>query len=187
MTSWPPMPAGIVRRALPRIGGEWADVAGQVTAFLLDRAAEAPSTHLPALQAWDRLDAEVRPAQSRSSVRPGVPYADLVFVSVDVADIAAVKTAALDMAGQGSGYAAPVAEGAGAGVVTLRPVGLAGRPQCELARVHGVLDLDLGRDGEILREWGADGPLFARPPGEALAAQRRIAARVYAIWKAHGR
>ncbi|WP_220187682.1 hypothetical protein, partial [Pseudonocardia pini] len=54
----------------------------------------------------------------------------------------------------------------------------------DMALVHGLLDLDLGGDVEVLRYWGADGPLFTAPPPVALAAHRRVAARVYALWTA---
>jgi hypothetical protein len=52
------------------------------------------------------------------------------------------------------------------------------------ALVHGLLDLDPGEDGEVLRYWGADGPLFTAPPPVALAAHGRLAARVHTLWAA---
>lgn len=150
-----------VRRALPRLGPRWPTVRARVSAALVDLAG-GDAGFLPAVAAWDRVDAAVSAAHA---ARPGpVGPRDLVFVSVDPVDAALVVDALAPV------VLAPLLHRAPGGTDVL------------LAGLRAALADDLGSDGDVLREWGADGPMFVAPPGAALAAHRRIAARVLTAW-----
>jgi hypothetical protein len=150
-----------VRRALPRVGAAWPAARTRVSAALVDLA-WGDAAFLAAVAAWHRIDAAVTAAQA---ARPGpVGPRDLVFVSVDPAD-AALVVDALD-----PGVLGPLLGRTPAGTAAL------------LGGLRAALGTDLGPDGDVLREWGADGPVFVVPPGAARAAHRRIAARVLTAW-----
>lgn len=182
-------------RAVPHVPGEWSRIVDLVTGALFGLAEEQRSTGaVPdvldngrALRSWSRVATALVPVlQSGPAGRFLSPRLD--FVAVDPADVAALG----DLARRLGRCLLPGMENdpprarltialdraACAAVTTPAEIVL------QLARVHGVLDLPLGGDGEILHRWGADGPLFTRPPGSAIGAHRRIAARVYAMWVA---
>jgi hypothetical protein len=140
------------------------------------------------MRAWGRLSTALDSARRtpNSAALRLQPW--LEFVTVDLGDVAVLGATARrlgrgllpapNLAPARGGVTEALERAAGAGTTT--PSALV----VEFARVHGVLDLDLGESLETLRRWGADGPLFARPPDSALAAHRRIAARVHTMWSA---
>lgn len=166
-----PVRLGRVRRAVPCLGRLWGPVLGEISGLLLEAR---DLGFREALRAWGRLGAAIRSAD---------PCSGLGFVTVDATDVDVLGRAARELGasllpGGRPDVAAALcraAEAVGCGPDDLL---------VQLARIHGVLDLDLGADGEVLRLWGADGPVFVTPPDEALAAHRRTAARVYRMW--HG-
>lgn len=190
--------ATMVRRALPLLGRGWIEVAGQVSGLLLDitdqeitarwnddaAAMPAPLAAGVALRAWGRLQAAIRPVQQGAADPAGrTLYPALGFVTVASGDVAVLGAAAARM-GQSRG------PGGHRGVAdALERSAAATNRTCEqlivqVARVHGVLDLDLGADGDIPVELGADGRMFVAPPPATVVAHRRIAGRVYTMWQA---
>ncbi len=166
-----PVRLGPVRRAVPQLGRRWGPVLGEISGLLLD---VRDLGFRDAVQAWGRLSAAIRSA---------APYSGLGFLTVDADDVDVLGRAARALGasllpGGHPDVASTLCRAAEA--VGCDPDELL----VQLARVHGVLDLDLGADGEMLRLWGADGPVFVTPPGEALVAHRRTAARIYRMW--HG-
>lgn len=181
-----------VRRALPAIGGEWIAPAGHLSGLLRDLAERehagdtlpAPLGSRVALRAWGRLQGVIDPAQRQTvAAAAQTVYPALCFVTVAAADVAVFGAAARELGRSHSAcgnQAVTLALARSATAVQRTPEQLI----MQVARVHGVLDLDLGADGHILTEWGADGPVFVTPPPVALAAHRRIASRVYTMWQA---
>jgi hypothetical protein len=153
-----------VRRALPVAPAEWERLAAAVAAGVPGPAAR-------------RLGVALRPAVAPSP--PGVRWLSprLLFVRVDPEDVAVLGATA-----RGLGARLLPCPSAPVGVDALSTL------VWDLALVHGLLDLDPGEDAEILRYWGADGPLLATPPPVAVAAHHRLAARVHTLWDAgrHG-
>lgn len=152
-----------LRRALPVDPGEWRRLVGSVVSGL------DPHT-------GGRLREALRPA---TTPQRGLRWLSprLVFVRVRQVDVAVLGETARALGAQllpGSPADSPVAT---EGLSTLVR---------DMALVHGLLDLDPGEDGEVLRYWGADGPLVVIPPPVALAAHRRLAARVHTLWEAGG-
>ncbi|MCW0214906.1 MAG: hypothetical protein OJJ54_16225 [Pseudonocardia sp.] len=189
-------PGGGVRRAVPHGPAEWTRVCGMLSGFLADLAeADRDRGVLPAplgggvgVRAWGRLCAALTPARAAAS--PGSMWLQprLAFVTVDPVDIAVLGAAARRLGRTrlpepsltpGHAWTGEAVRRAAQASSTTPP-----RVVVELARVHGVLDLDLGQDMAVLRRWGADGPVLVRPPGAALAAHRRIAGRVHTMWVA---
>lgn len=138
-----------VRRAVPGTPGEWVTVAGRISGLLLAvAAAERDGLVLPdalaghtALRAWGRLRGPI--AAAVRTPGPG----GLATVTVDVADVEVLGLAARtlglqrcrDLASRaGSPVAAILYDEALAHGVP------AGTLVAELARVHGVLDVDEG-------------------------------------------
>jgi hypothetical protein len=108
----------------------------------------------------------------------------LVFVTVDAGDVAVLGEAARTL-GASLLPAAPTAASSAAPVLDRADTTAAlSAVVWDMALVHGLLDLDPGSDAEVLRHWGTDGPLFTTPPPVAVAAHRRTAARVHALWAA---
>lgn len=150
---------GEVRRALPVAPADWER--------LVDSAASAVDP-----ETARRLRAALLPATTarREPWRLSPP---LVFVRVRPEEVAAIGAAARRLARQLSpGRRTPAAPAATEALAVLVR---------DLALVHGLLDLDPGEDAEVLRHWGADGPLFTAPPAVAIAAHPRLAARVHAL------
>jgi hypothetical protein len=176
-----------LRRALPYAPGDWQRLS---TAVSLGLAATpgAPLGADPAVRvaAAQRLQAALAPSLEggpRSGRHLGPR---LVFVTVAAADVALLGEAAhtlgaglLPTATTGAQAAAPASDRP---VLDRADTTALAAVVWAMALVHGLLDLDLGEDVEVLRYWGADGPLFTAPPPVALAAHRRVAARVYALW-----
>jgi len=104
--------------------------------------------------AWRRVSTAVGQGQWPTA-QPGLVarLPRLVFVTVDLDDVTVLRRLVHR-------------PGAPAGLVTLAD----------------VLDLDLGADGVLVRNWGADGPVLIAPPPAVLAALGRIAGRVHTRW-----
>lgn len=169
-----------VIRALPRLGPDWVRNVGLVSGLLLDLLDEPPpdATPLrPALRAWARVAIALRAAQERPPVS-GSPCPDLCLVAVSPDDVDTLGAAARALgramlAGCENGTAAALARAASA--VDSTPV----RLLVTLTRMHGVLDLDLGSDGELLAGARAGG---SDPKVDA--ARNRVADRVGRMWRA---
>ncbi|MCF7553479.1 hypothetical protein [Pseudonocardia sp. WMMC193] len=153
---------GEVRRALPVAPADWRRLVDSV-ASAVDRATAR------------RLRSALLPATTarREPWRLSPP---LVFVRVRPEDVAEIGAA-----GRRLGTALLPGRRAPAAPVATEALAVLVR---DLALVHGLLDLDPGEDAEVLRHWGADGPLFTAPPPVAVAAHHRLAARIHALWQA---
>jgi hypothetical protein len=180
-----------VRRALPYAPGDWIRLVSSAVRGLATVAGTARSGPLPpglVLECGRHLVAALAPA-CRAAPRDEphlVPH--LVYVTVDSGDVAVLGAAARELGTRllphapGSGDPAgpsPVldlpATGTAAALTLLVP---------DMTLVHVLLDTDHGTDVDVLRRWGADGPVFGTPPPEALAAHHRVAARVHTLWRA---
>jgi len=167
-------------RALPAVPGEWIRLSSAVGLGMASAGGSAQSSGpeaAAALAAAGRLQRALAPATRRPP--PGGLSPALVFVTAEAEDVAALGVAARRL-GAGLLPAEPGVSGTAAPTV-----GLSGRLSglvWDMALVHALLDLDPGEDGETLRCWGADGPMVVGPPPVAVAAHRRLAARVYALW-----
>jgi hypothetical protein len=180
-----------VRRAVPYAPGEWARlVSSAVTGFATLARSTRPGSLPPGLalecghHLVAALDSACRPA--RRDQRHLSPH--LVYVTVDPGDVAVLGAAARDLGTRllphvpGPGDPAgpspvldPPATGTASALTVLVP---------DMTLVHMLLDTDHGTDTDVLRRWGADGPVFETPPPEALAAHHRVAARVLWLWRA---
>jgi hypothetical protein len=170
----------VLCRAVPYAPAEWRRLLCSV-ALGFATVGNPPPAIPPAAT---RLVAALSPAGRRA--RPGERTLEprLVHVIVDAADVAELGAAARTLGRQL--LAAPAAAGPVGSPVPVRRGSSVALPELvrDLALVHGLLDLDPGIDGVVLRRWGADGPLFTPPPPEALAAHHRLAGRVLAMWDA---
>ncbi|MEJ8279859.1 hypothetical protein [Pseudonocardia spirodelae] len=168
-----------VLRAVPRTPRAWAGVDRRVRTVLavLARDPGAPVATPAAVRAWPRLAAPLRAAQRRPAYEPG-PCPDLCLVAVLPDDVDALGglAAALGALRLPGADDAPLRRAAAATSATPAAV------VQELARVHGVLDLDLGAEGELL--YALAGVRVARTTGVAAAAHDAVAARVGAMWAA---
>lgn len=171
---------GTVIRALPRDPGGWATVDRVLCAALvsLSRDAAPPDATVAAVRAWCRLSGVLRSAQARPGYRPG-PCPDLCLVALHPADVEPIGRLARELGrcllpGACTGTARALLRAASAAATG--PCGLV----VELARVHGLLDLDHGQDGELLYVLAG-----VRTEGAGtLAAHDRVAERVAAMWSA---
>jgi hypothetical protein len=181
---------------VPYDPAEWTRVCGVLSGLMLGVAEQERCTGPvapplgggAAMRAWGRLSAALASARRAPSSAALRLQPWLEFVTVDLGEVAVLGAAARQL-GVGLLPAPSLAPAPGAVTEALERAAGAGTTTpsklvVEFARVHGVLDLDLGEDLLTLRRWGADGPLFVRPPGSALAAHRRISARVHAMWSA---
>ena len=180
-----------VRRALPYAPGEWARL---VSSAVMGLATVAGSTQVSSLASGlvlecgrrlvTALDAACRPA--RRGEQHLSPH--LVYVTVDPGDVVVLGAAARELGlrllphvpapgdpGGASPVLDPPATDAPAALSVLVP---------DMTLVHVLLDTDHGSDTDVLRRWGADGPVFDAPPPEAIAAHHRVAARVLMLWRA---
>ncbi|MEQ3554359.1 hypothetical protein WIS52_28165 [Pseudonocardia nematodicida] len=171
-----------VIRAVPRIGSAWTRTSGQLSALLLETLDEPSSGPLwigrPALRAWGRVDTAVRAAQARSPYPPG-PCPGLCLVPVRPDDVATLGAAAVVL---GRGLL-PGGEPRAAAVLGRAASGCGTGPADlvrDLARVHGVLDLDLAADGELLYVLAGVGT----GGGRAADAGERATERVLTMWRA---
>ncbi|BBG03200.1 MULTISPECIES: hypothetical protein [Pseudonocardia] len=171
---------GTVIRAVPRDPGGWARVDRVLCTALgaLSRDATPPGATAAAARAWCRLSGVLCAAQARPGHPPG-PCPDLCLVAVHPADVEPLGRLARELGRCLLPGAATTTTGALA-----RAAGAAGTGPCglvlELARVHGLLDLDHGRDAELLYTLAG-----VRTTGAAtLAAHDRVAGRVAAMWAA---
>lgn len=180
-----------VRRVLPYAPGEWIRL---VSSAVMGLATVAGSAHVSALPSGlvlecgrhlvTALDAACRP------VRRGEQHLSphLVYVTVDPGDVVVLGAAARELglrllpnvlapneAGGPWPVLDPPSTDAPAALSVLVP---------DMTLVHVLLDTDHGSDTDVLRRWGADGPLLGAPPPEALAAHHRVAARVLTLWRA---
>ncbi|MET0189416.1 MAG: hypothetical protein ABW212_10475 [Pseudonocardia sediminis] len=172
-------------RAVPRLGADWVRASGAVSGLLLDLLHEpevaAPlRTVRPALRAWGRLATALRAAQRRFPT-PGSPCPDLCLVAVSPADVDTLGVAARALGramipGCERGTYAALTRAADAVDSTPQQLVVA------LARMHGVLDLDLGTDGELLHLLA--GIRTRGTGGEVGAANRRVTERVTEMWRA---
>ncbi|MFR9801986.1 hypothetical protein ACL02T_06735 [Pseudonocardia sp. RS010] len=178
-----------VRRALPYAPGEWTRLVSSVVTGLATVAGAARGTSLPrglALECGRHLVAALGPACRPA--RPGERYVSphLVYLTVDFGDVAVLGAGARDLGARllppgvpGPAGPSPVLDppvtGTGVALPVLVP---------DMTLVHVLLDTDHGTDADVVRRWGADGPVFGTPPPEALAAHHRIAARVLTLWRA---
>jgi hypothetical protein len=154
-----------VLRAVPRLGAGWDDVEHGISVALVRLGSDA-------LPAWWRVSAAIRAEQERAA-HPGGPCPTLCLVTVLPSDVDALGRCARELG-------ATLLPGRDAS--RLRDV-TAGRPEdlvAALARVHGVLDIDPGPDGDLLH-------VLAGIRTDALdvrAAHVRVAARVGRMWAA---
>ncbi|GAA4683504.1 hypothetical protein GCM10023215_17380 [Pseudonocardia yuanmonensis] len=180
-----------VRRALPYAPGEWTRLVASMVMGLATLAGTARPSALPpglALECGCHLVAVLDPAcrSARRGERHLSPH--LVYVTVDPGDVAVLGAAARELGSRllphTPGPADPAAPspvldppitGTAAALTVLVP---------DMTLVHVLLDTDHGSDADVLRRWGADGPVVATPPPEALAAHHRVAARVLHLWRA---
>ncbi|ALE78239.1 hypothetical protein HX744_08950 [Pseudonocardia sp. ICBG1122] len=168
---------GTVVRAVPRDPGAWDRTDRRLGCALvsLARDADAPAGTADAVRGWRRMAGPLRAAQHRPGYGPG-PCPDLCLVPVGPADVAALGllAAALGARTLPGADGGPLRRAAAAAGTTAPALVL------ELARVHGVLDLDLGADGELLYALAG-----VRTTGTAAAAAHdAVAARVGTMWAA---
>ncbi|MFP5020645.1 hypothetical protein [Pseudonocardia phyllosphaerae] len=168
-----------VIRAVPRDRDGWRVAADRV-AVLLAEACDAGLPATDARRAWHRLDAAVQDAQDRPGYPPG-PCPDLCLVPVVPADLGPLAGAAA-LLGRGLLPAADPRIVVALARTSARCRTAPGTAVRELARAHGVLDLHLGTDGELLYALAG---IAARSPGMRVVAAR-VAGRVGPMWAAGG-
>ncbi|WP_344421640.1 hypothetical protein [Pseudonocardia ailaonensis] len=165
-------------RAVPYAPADWRRLLCSVALGFAATGNPPPSLS----PAATRLVAALAPAARRA--RPGEHHLEprLVHVTVDADDVAELGSHARALGRQllATPAAAGTGSSAGPGPSAVALPDLVR----DLAMVHGLLDLDPGVDGIVLRRWGADGPLIVPPPPEALEAHHHLAGRVFAMWDA---
>ncbi|TCK25145.1 hypothetical protein [Pseudonocardia endophytica] len=154
-----------VLRAVPRLGGSWDAVELDISVALVRLDSDA-------LPAWWRVSAAVRAEQERPA-HPGGPCPSLCLVTVHPSDVDALGRCARELG-------AALLPGRDAS--SLRDA-TGGRPQelvAALARLHGVLDIDPGPDGDLLHVLAG----IRTDAADARAAHARVAERVGRMWGA---
>ncbi|MEV1293751.1 hypothetical protein [Pseudonocardia sp. NPDC049635] len=172
--------SGTVIRAVPRDRAGWARADRVVCAALvaLSRDPAPPDATAAAVRAWCRLSGVLRSAQARPAYEPG-PCPDLCLVAVHPSDVEPLGRLAHEL-----GRCMLPGTRADTAPALLRAADAAGVGPCELvvelARMHGLLDLDHGQEAELLYTLAG-----VRTAGTAtLAAHDRIARRVAVMWSA---
>ncbi|MEU6697212.1 hypothetical protein [Pseudonocardia sp. NPDC046786] len=171
---------GTVIRAVPRdrIGWATADRVLCTALVTLSRDDAPPDATAAAVRSWSLLSGPLRAAQARPGYPPG-PCPDLCLVAVHPADIEPIGRLARELGRCLLPGARPTTAR-----TLLRAASAAATGPCglvvELARMHGVLDLDHGQDAELLYALAG-----VRTTGATiLAAHDRVAGRVAAMWAA---
>lgn len=171
---------GTVLRVLPRDPGAWAavDLAVSTALVTLSGEPDVPPVVREAAPAWRRLSGPLREAQGRAAY-PAGPCPDLCLAAVSPDDVEALGrlSRALGRAtlpGAGPLRWAALARAAAAAGRT--PGGLV----VELARAHGLLDLDHGGDAEMLHVLAG----VRTRRSTVREAHDRVAGRVAAMWAA---
>lgn len=158
-----------VLRAVPRLGDGWDAVEHRVSVPLVRLASEA-------LRAWWRISATVRAEQGRPA-HPGGPCPDLCLVTVAPPDVDVLGRCARDLGRTllpglpGTDALRRAVAGTGWTPTDLVSV---------LARLHGVLDIDPGADGDLLHVLAG----IRTDAADVRAAHRRVVDRVGRMWAA---
>lgn len=171
---------GTVLRVLPRDPAAWAAVDIVVSTALarLVREPDAPPVVREAVPAWLRLSGPLRAAQGRAAY-PAGPCPDLCLAAVPPDAVEALGRLARAL-----GRATLPGTGPVGGAALARAAATAGRTPSglvvEVARAHGLLDLDHGGDAEMLHVLAG----VRTRRAEVREAHDRVAERVAAMWAA---